>query len=809
MKPFSKKVAWLVLIAVMIAFRPPLSACSQNQSTGEPSTSAAVQNTQTIKWRFGGNDAGSGSYTIRLDGTFESVTELNIVGQAIKSRLTGKMVDGLITEFELVTQQAGTEVKTSAKDGKAHITFGTNSRDVDYQPASVLFGNLHPVLTQTWAKVLDPAKDGVQNIDVFVLDGATTVKVGVTKKKARTVEAGGKKQVANVYLARFPNVEFDVYLTEDGQFAAWDIPSQKLQAVASGHEGFLVDPSTLYPELSQPVMTTRAEKGVKIKMRDGVDLVADLVRPADDAKHPVILERTPYGRGTLSQLEGEWWAKRGYVHIVQDVRGRNDSDGEWKPFVHERQDGYDTIDWIAKQSWSDGNVGMIGGSYVGFVQWSAAVEAHPALKCIVPQVSPPDPFFNFPIDHGVPMLFGALWWSNFVKDKKVPAVPEIPKDIEKLKTLPLLKVDDEVLGHDIPFFNEWLEKQTPSAFAGANFMPDMDKVKIPVLHISGWWDGDGIGTKLNWARMRSLGNKNQWLIYGPWTHLFNSTSRMGDVDYGPEAIIDLDSIYLRFFDTWLKHKQVNWEQQPKVRVFVTGINQWRELNDWPDSRSREMTLFLSSRGPANGIASVGELVPAAPRKQSPDRYTYDPAAAQIPKEMKNIKNFGDLLAAASTVVKIDSKEKGLLIYRTALMNEPLEIGGPIELDLRFATTARDTDFFASLVDIDEKDTMHAIGIGGKIRARYLSGWEKPSLLTPGKVYKLTIELWDTAHQVKKGHRLAVVITSTAFPGYARNLNTGEPVTNATRMVPAQQTIYHDAMQPSALRFRVLTQNRER
>jgi putative CocE/NonD family hydrolase len=340
-------------------------------------------------------------------------------------------------------------------------------------------------------------------------------------------------------------------------------------------------------------------------------------------------------------------------------------------------------------------------------------------------------------------------------------------------------------------------------------MADMDKVKIPVLHISGWWDGDGIGTKLNWARMRSLGNKNQWLIYGPWTHIFNSSSRLGDVDYGPEAVIDLDSIYLRFFDTWLKHKQVNWEQQPKVRVFVTGINQWRDLNDWPDSRSREMTLFLSSRGPANGIASVGELVPAAPKTQKPDRYTYDPAAAEIPKEMKNIKDFGDLLAAASTLVNVPPKEKGVLIYRTAPMPEPLEIGGPIELDLQFATTARDTDFFASLVDIDEKGTMHAIGIGGKIRARYLSGWEKPSLLTPGKVYKATIELWDTAHQVKKGHRLAVLITSTAFPGYARNLNTGEPVINATRMVAAQQTIYHDATQPSALRFRVLTQNRER
>ena len=233
MKPLARKVAWLVLIAVIIALRPPLSAWSQNQPAA-PDASVPVKTTQTLKWRFGGNEAGSGSYTMRPDGTFESATELNIMGQSLKSRLTGKMVNGLITEFEIVTQQAGVEVKTSAKDGKAQITVGKNSRTVDYKPASVLFGNLHPVLSQTWAKVLDPTKDGVQNIDVFALDGAATVKVAVTKKKTRTVEAGGKKQVANVYLARLATVEFDVYLTEAGQFAAWDVPSQRLQAVALG-----------------------------------------------------------------------------------------------------------------------------------------------------------------------------------------------------------------------------------------------------------------------------------------------------------------------------------------------------------------------------------------------------------------------------------------------------------------------------------------------------------------------------------------------------------------------------------------------
>jgi putative CocE/NonD family hydrolase len=721
----------------------------------------------------------------------------------IKSRLTGKLVDGAITEYELVNQQAGTEVTVSAKDGKAHLKAGDVVRDMTYKPSKVLFGNLHPILSETWSKVLDPAKDGVQKIDVFILDAATTLPVDVLKKKARTVEVDGKKQVADVYLARLGTVEFDVYLAQGSTFAAWDVPSQKLQAIRSGYELFLVDPSTLYPELSQPTMKTKTEKAVHVKMRDGVELVADVVRPADDAKHPAILERTPYGRQIVSQLEGEWWAKRGYVHIVQDVRGRNDSAGEWSPFGNERKDGYDTIDWIAKQGWSDGKVGMIGGSYVGWVQWAAAVEVHPALKCIVPQVSPPDLFFNFPIDHGVPMLFGALWWSNFVKDKKVPAVPETPKDLEKLKTLPLSKVDDEALGRDIPFYDAWLDKQTPSAFADASFMADMNKVKIPVLHISGWWDGDGIGTKLNWAKMRALGNKNQWLIYGPWTHLFNTSTRLGDADFGPDAIIDLDSIYLRWFDTWLKDKQVNWDKQPKVRAFVTGANEWRELGDWPDSRSREMTLYLSSRGPANGIASVGELVATAPKTQAPDHYAYDPAAAEIPAQLKKVKGFADLLAAGSTVVKIDPADNAVLVYRTSPMSEPLEIGGPIELDLHFSTSAKDTDFFAGVVDIDEQGTMRAIGLPGKIRARYLSGWEKPSLLQPGKLYQAAIDVWDSAHQIKKGHRLGVLISSQNFPNYARNLNTGEPISNATRMVVAQQTIYHDAKRPSALRFRVL------
>ena len=317
----------------------------------------------------------------------------------------------------------------------------------------------------------------------------------------------------------------------------------------------------------------------------------------------------------------------------------------------------------------------------------------------------------------------------------------------------------------------------------------MSKIKIPVLHISGWWDGDGIGTKLNWAKLREAKHQYQWLIYGPWGHDFNSSSRYEDVDYGADAIMELDSLYLRWFDTWLKDKKVNWEKQPRVRVFVTGANQWRELSDWPDPKSEPLTFYLSSTGPANGAASGGKLLLAPPKSEKPDQYVYDPAKVKLPEETD------------STIVKIPGDKKDLLVYKTEPLKEALDIAGPIELELYFSTNVKDTDFFASLVDVDEKGEMRLIGLPGKIRARYLSGWDTPTLLQPGKTYKAVIALWDMAHRLEKGRRLGIIIKSEMFPYYARNLNTGEPNAEATRMVTATQTIYHDAKRPSALRLR--------
>ena len=767
-------------------------------------TSTAFAQQPTTTWRFAGTNSGTTTHVQRPDGTFESVTEAVIAGVPIKSRLTGRFSGDALVEYELVTDVRGEEVRTSAREGKVRIATRDRTIENDYRPSSLLFTNYHPVLSQTILKGLDHNSDAIQTIDVFSLASARAMKIDVSKKKTRTYVSHGRKGVANVYLLRFGSgLEMDLYTGEDLRFAGWEVPAQKLQVVLSDLENLLVDPTTLDPALSQPVSKTRNQT-TRIKMRDGVELAADLFIPEGGGRYPTILVRTPYGRERMSTAEGDWWATRGYVYIAQDVRGRNDSAGEWNPFANERKDGFDTIEWIANQPWSDGKVGMIGGSYLGWVQWAAAVEAHPALKCIVPQVSPPDPFFNFPYDHGIPMLYSALIWLDFVKEKKTPPLPSVIKDVEKLSALPLPRVDDETIGRNIPFYDRWLQNETPSSFGSANFMPRMNRIHIPILHISGWWDTDGIGTKLNWERMRSLKHKDQWLIYGPWTHLFNTSSRVGDVDYGPDAVLDLDSIYLRWFDQWLKGKAVNWLDQPKVRVFVTGANEWRALDDWPDSRSKETRLYLSSTSPANGGGSKGELIEQPPRDQEPDRYTYNPAGVEVPKELTKI---SDVRTTLSTAVEIQEGDQDVLVYKTAPLSRQLEIGGPIVLDLHFSTSAKDTDFFAYLVDVDETGAMRMIGKSGKIRARYLNGWNRPALLESGKVYRASISLWDTAHQFKKGHRLGLVIQSQMFPGFARNLNTGEPIATATRMVAAHQTIYHDTRRRSVLRFHELPEVR--
>ncbi len=760
----------------------------------------AQAQTRRMKVLFSGTESGSSLHQRKEDGTFLSDTTLTIGALRIAEKVNGRFEGGELAEYRVELENPGQpNMLLEYAGGKLKMTRGDaapEEREVG-PTGPLLFANLDPQFSAGCFREVTWEKKEPQKLEPFMLEAARKIELTITPQKERATEAG----VARVYKVAIGPLESEYAVAEDGSVVGFDVPVQRLRWIAEGWDGLYVDPLAAYPELSQAEHEVVTENGVKMQTRDGVTLVADVFRPRAPGRYPVILSRTPYGRATAG-VEGPFWAKRGYVFVAQDVRGMGESDGEWDPFVSERKDGYDAVDWVSKADWANGRVGMIGASYGGLVQWAAASEGHPALKCLIPQVSPPDAMRNIPYDHGVFYLFGNLWWAQIVRNRQADfsgMTGPLP-NMEKIATLPLSKVDDEVFGENLPFFDKWLDREGLAGWEGFDWLADLAQVNVPALHISGWWDGDGIGTKLNWQTLRAAGRDNQWLVYGPWTHAFNTTSKLGDVDYGPEAILELDSLYVRWFDTWLKEKDVGLEQVPRVRVFVTGANRWIDLTDWPDPATTEKALYLWAEAPANGKSSHGELRDAPAERQEPSRYLYNPASADIPEELLSMDP-----ANATTVVEFseEGNDDDILLFRTAPLEQSLAIAGPLEVELHFESSARDTDFYAWIVDIDGKGVMRQIGMSGKLRAAFLEQMEAPRPITPGEPYKAKIALWDTAHEFAPGHRLGLMITSGRFPVMARNLGTGEPIKDATRMVVQVNTIHHDTARPSALKFRVL------
>lgn len=759
-----------------------------------------LSQTFTVDLTLADKSIGTETWDIKSDGTFESTSKIDVAGQKVDSKLSGRFEQEKLVSYRLELTTNGTLAKLEWDGAKLKIEVPNRKvPDQDVKnPGGASFANYHMQTLRTIFARYDAATGGRQDIKALMVESGALVDTHVTRLGASSVQIDGKQVGITRWTVELGMVQLQAVQGQDGRILGVYVPSQQFKAIIRGFDEVFVDPTTRMPELSQPTFVAQIDKAIKIPMRDGVSLVAEIVRPATEGKYPVILSRTPYGRAGVA-LTGEWWAKRGYVFVAQDCRGRGDSDGDWVPFENERKDGIDTIEWISKQPWCNGSVGMIGASYGGLVQWSAAVEKPRALKAIIPQVSPPgSAFLNIPWDHGVFFLYANTWWSGIVRDKNAQFGGfSVPKP-QGLTTLPLEKVDDEVWGRNLPYFDSWVRRNAASDYPNWNYMREIESVRLPVLMISGWFDGDGIGTKVNWEAQRKSGNPNRWLIYGPWTHVFNSSSTIGDTTFGPDSVMELDSIYLRFFDTYLKGKNVQFDRQPRVRAFVMGENRWHTLEDWPAPKANEVSYYLSTDGPANGSSSAGKLSPEKPGIQEPSRYTYNPANAKVPDEIADADP-----SKASFVVKAEDFKDSCLTFRTDPFEKALTLTGPIALEFYFSSSAKDTDFFASIYAVDAKGVIRAVGTGGKIGAKYISGFEKPKLIVPGKIYKTRIDLWDTAYRFEKGERLMVEITSSAFPIYARNLNTGEPAFGATRMVAAHQTIYHDAKHPSRLSFRVL------
>ncbi|HLK59922.1 MAG TPA: CocE/NonD family hydrolase [Chthonomonadaceae bacterium] len=748
---------------------------------------------------------GNETFKIAADGSSTSDTAISFGGRNVKLHSDLKLKQGQLSE---VTTDGGKLGKfTLTVDGaKSTWQAGDQTPHKTTLPDHVFpYDDVSPHLFTYLLSAYDAKKGGAQKFTLLAVSamptsGPITLKVSVTALNAKPRELHGKTVALSRYsvvlAGPIGNIDTEVDTDKDGHILFWTVPGQKLVGIREGYEE-LAKPEKTDSKLSQPTFTVKIEKKVMVAMRDGVHLATDIYRPDAPGTYPVILQRTPYGRENA--VEANFYAKRGYVFIAQDVRGRFDSEGDWHPFVMEAKDGYDSVEWCASQPWSDGNVGMIGGSYLGFVQWAAAREGNKHLKCLIPIVSPPDPFFNVPYASGALLLTGSMWWGKVVMDKNenhIESPASTLSQLEAFKTLPVTDIDKKLFGKHLPYVQEWLQHPTNDSYwQQVNFNDRMkDFAPLPALHVSGWFDGDGIGTKLNYAAMVAAGQTNQKLIYGPWTHAVNTTSKIGNIDFGPDSLRDLDTVYLRWFDHWLKGIDNGIEKEPPVEAFLMGENKWRSFSAWPPKEAQVTRWYLHSKGHANTDKSDGTLSTTPPGAKEPeDHYSYNPADPYIPSIIRTIAKTGntdDIL-----VQQTPERDPKLLDFTSEVLKEDLVIAGPIALHLSAASSARDTDWFATLQDITPDGKAISL-IQGILRARFRNSFEKPMLLTPGEVADYDLDLWAIGNIFKKGHRLRVLVTSSCFPAYDRNLNTGEDNETTTKMVVAKQTLYHNTSHPS-------------
>ncbi|WP_066698646.1 CocE/NonD family hydrolase [Sphingobium amiense] len=572
--------------------------------------------------------------------------------------------------------------------------------------------------------------------------------------------------------------------------------------------------------MSAPIAGENAQhlvelRGQKVPMRDGVALSVDIYRPNVDVAVPALLSIIPYAKGDAERIkQARWYAARGYAVILADMRGRYDSDGQWDPFdPKHKSDGYDLVDWISKQGWTNARVGMIGVSYVGWTQWWTASQAHPALKAIAPIMSPPDPMDNLPYQQG--LLKGVFLDVSACLSGRVmqiigsePYCGFRPRRSQDFLHTPYLEINRQRGMLDAPWFEKVIRSNLSSSayfkaigYTGAE---SWSKITVPSLNVAGWFDEDQPGAAMNYIGMKRYGAtpeaKSPKLIIGPWPHATTSVSKVGNVDYGPQAALDLDAYMLRWFDHYLKGVDNGIDREPSVSVFVMGLNKWLSANDWPLPGTQWKKFYLTSGGSANTASGDGVLAKSPPRKGGSDSYIYDPAHPTLsPYKGGNIED-------GALDVREAEADKSVLAYTTPPLDRDTAVVGPIKFRFFASTSARDTDWIVHLVDVDP-DGHAALLAEGVMRARNRDPEKggafnaaRLSEIVPDQVYEYMIDFWRVTGSVfRKGHRIRIDVQSSYYPYYLRNLNNGADnigLVNAADAVIATQTIHHGPRYPS-------------
>jgi putative CocE/NonD family hydrolase len=577
---------------------------------------------------------------------------------------------------------------------------------------------------------------------------------------------------------------------------------------------------------------------VAIVVRDGTKLAADVYRPARSSnaapgRFPTLLTRTPYNKDG-SESEGRYYAARGFNVVANDVRGRYQSEGTWRLIVDDPADGYDVVEWIAAQPWSDGKIGTFGTSYPGGTQHALAEMKPPHLTAMVPVDAVSNcgisgmrqggafelRFMNWIFNIGAPNSRAAL-----ADPKLKAALVENGRRIrEHADSLPLRKGNSPL--RVVPEYEAWIieaMKSGPeSPFWKIKGMSVVDHVAeyadVPVLHITGWYDSWARQVPMNYMALSKAKTSPQRLTIGPWVHGAQTSNVSGEVEFTPDAAIDLLAYRLHWYDRWLRGEKNGVEDENPVWLYVMGTGDdsrsaagrlkhggfWRAEKEWPLERAEPLTLYLHGDG---------LLSPQKPTvEHGRTTYTFDPKNP-VPTVGGNISSNTGLMMhggydqrprddthAAHNRLPL-SERRDVLVFRTEPLETDAEITGTVEVTLWVSSTAHDTDFTAKLIDEIPKNPDYPLGfdlnLGDSIlRARYRESLNHPKLLESGRVVPVTITLYPTANIFKKGHRIRVDVSSSNYPRFDVNPNTGDPLGEHRRMVPADNTVYHEAAYPS-------------
>lgn len=607
-----------------------------------------------------------------------------------------------------------------------------------------------------------------------------------------------QKSGENMYIQR--EVKFPKNLiTADSKIVGVVVPARE-------KIGVLIDPAyeelTIIPqwktEYPQEEIAPVEHLGTfDVVTRDGEKLSTDVFLPANRrGALPTVLVRTPYGK-EHAHRQYYRFVQRGYAVVIQDVRGREGSSGQWVPNHFEVEDGDDTLNWIAAQPWSNKKVGMIGGSYLGYVQWAAAASGNPYLAAMVSVVCAGSPFVDLPRRGGC-FASGVLAWSFYVsKQVGNPALMARDDWDEVLDIRPIQDIPNKVLGYDIPFIQEWLSHKDYDQFwYESDWVARSKGMQVPALIQSGWFDDNGMGTTEAIKLTQNYPAGNRKIILGPWAHSGNAHYDLHGLALGDKALrFDIDLLHFKWFDHFLKGKENGIEKGAPVEYYTVEENRWKTAESWPVPQTKEVEFYLTSQGGANTSSGNGALVLEKVDTEGKDTLAYDPkdpATCLIDMSENEIEMPGDYTQ--------EEQRQDYLCYTTAPLEKNLVITGDFAVELYVSSDAPDTDFIVRITDVDENGRSVKLA-DGILGARYRNGFTKSEMMKAGEVYRLNITTTKISHLFRQGHQLRFTVTSSAKNFVFPNSNT-EKGYNSPVVQVAHNSVHHGGRYASKVVARV-------